>query len=148
MEGVLPQQVTASSRSNPSYQAYQILHWSFVAAPAIAGLDKFLGILTDWDKYLSPALARLSPLGVHGTMMAVGIIELAAALMVALKPRLGAYVVAAWLVGIIANLFLLGAFYDVALRDFGLMLGALALGRLTEVYDHGADRRPAELPPR
>lgn len=118
----------------PAYQAFQILHWGFVAAPVIAGADKFLGLLTDWDAYLSPAFARLSPLSVHGTMMTVGAVEVGAGLIVAIKPRIGAYVVAAWLVGIIFNLFLLGHGYDIALRDFGLFLGALALGRLSARY--------------
>ena len=122
---------------SPTYQAYQILHWGFVAAPVLAGADKFLHLLTNWDQYLAPALARLSPLGTHGTMLVVGVVEVVAGLVVAVKPRLGAYVVAAWLVGIILNLLLLGSFFDVALRDFGLFLGALALGRLSEVYDDG-----------
>jgi hypothetical protein len=127
-----------ATRGDPSYQAYQTLHWGFVAAPAIAGIDKFVGLLTNWDKYLSPAFAKLSPFSVHGTMLIVGVIELVAGLLVALRPRIGAYVVAAWLVGIILNLLLSGAYFDVALRDFGLMLGALALGRLSQVYDRSA----------
>ena len=122
---------------SPAYQAYQILHWGFVAAPVLAGADKFLHLLTNWDQYLAPGLARLSPLGVHGTLLVVGVVEVVAGLVVAIKPRIGAYVVAAWLVGIILNLLLLGSFFDVALRDFGLFLGALALGRLSEVYDGG-----------
>ena len=128
-----------SDLRNPSYQAFQILHWGFVAAPVIAGADKFLGLLANWDDYLSPAFAKLSPLGVHGTMLLVGAIEVAAGLLVALKPRIGAYVVAAWLLGIIVNLLFLGRAYDVALRDFGLALGALALGRLSESYDRGTE---------
>ena len=120
---------------HPARQAYEILHWGFVAAPVIAGADKFVGLLTNWDKYLAPAFSRLTPLSVHATMLVVGVIEIVAGLVVALRPRIGAYVVAAWLVGIIVNLLLLGGFYDVALRDFGLFLGALALGRLSEVYD-------------
>jgi hypothetical protein len=122
---------------NPTFQAYQILHWGFVAAPVIAGADKFLHLLTNWDQYLAPALARLSPFGVHGTMLVVGVIEMVAGLVVALKPRIGAYVVAAWLVGIIIDLLLLGSFFDVALRDFGLFFAAVALGRLSAVYDGG-----------
>jgi hypothetical protein len=122
---------------SPAYQAYQILHWGFVAAPVIAGADKFLHLLTNWDQYLAPTLARMSPLGTHGTMLVVGVVEVVAGLVVAVKPRIGAYVVAAWLVGIILNLLLLGSFFDVALRDFGLFLGALALGRLSQVYDAG-----------
>jgi hypothetical protein len=124
----------ASSHS-PTYQAYQILHWGFVAAPVIAGADKFLQLLTHWDQYLAPALGRISPLGTHGTMLAVGVVEIVAGLVVAVRPRIGAYVVAAWLVGIILDLLLLGSFFDVALRDFGLFLGALALGRLSAAYD-------------
>jgi hypothetical protein len=124
-----------SSLSDPRYQAFQILHWGFVAAPVLAGLDKFLGLLSNWDLYLSPAFAELSPLSAHGTMQLVGAIEVAAGVLVAIKPRIGAYVVAAWLVGIMLNLLLLGHFYDVALRDLGLCLGALALARLSESYD-------------
>lgn len=120
---------------NASHQAYQLLHWGFVAAPVIAGADKFLGLLTHWEKYLAPAFARLSPLGPHGTLLAVGVVEIMAGFVVALRPRIGAYVVALWLVGIILNLLLVGGYYDVALRDFGLCLGALALGRLSETYD-------------
>jgi hypothetical protein len=122
---------------SPPYQAYQILHWGFIAAPVLAGTDKFLHLLTNWDQYLAPALGRLSPLGGHATMLVVGVVEIAAGLVVALRPRIGAYVVAAWLVGIIFDLILLGSFFDVALRDFGLFLSALALGRLSEVYDRG-----------
>jgi hypothetical protein len=118
-----------------AYQAYQILHWGFVAAPAIAGADKFLHLLTNWDRYLSMTFAHLSPLSVYATMRAVGVVEMVAGLIVALRPRIGAYVVAAWLVGIIVNLVLVGGYLDVALRDFGLFLGALALGRLSETYD-------------
>jgi hypothetical protein len=123
---------------NPAYQAYQILHWGFVAAPVIAGADKFMNLLTHWDQYLAPAFARLSPMELHKTMEVVGFVEIVAGLIVALRPRVGAYVVAAWLAGIILDLLLLGSFFDVALRDFGLMLGALALARLSAVYDTNA----------
>lgn len=122
---------------NPTYQAYQVLHWGFVAAPVIAGADKFLHLLTDWDKYLAPAFERLSPLGTHGTMLVVGVIEIVAGLVVALRPRIGAYVVAVWLLGIILDLLVLGSYFDVALRDFGLLLAAVALGRLSMAYDSG-----------
>ena len=135
VHGATSDSVRAAEHRDPSYQAYQTLHWGFVAAPAIAGIDKFARLLTDWDSYLSPTFARLSPLSVHATMLVVGVIELVAGLLVAVRPRIGAYVVAAWLVGIIVNLLLLGTYFDVALRDFGLMLGAVALGRLSQVYD-------------
>jgi hypothetical protein len=137
-ETFAPTESAAADLSHPAYQAYRLLHWGFVAAPVIAGADKFLHLLTNWDAYLAPVIANASPLGRHGTMLAVGVVEIAAALLVAWRPRIGAYVVAAWLAGIIANLFLLGTGYDVALRDFGLFLGALALGRLSEVYDRPA----------
>lgn len=132
----IPQGTVAKPETRtPAYRAYQILHWGFVAAPLLAGLDKFLGLLTSWEKYLAPQFARLSPMSPHGTMHAIGVVEIAAAMVVALKPRVGAYVVAAWLAGIIVNLLLVGGYYDVALRDFGLSLGALALGKLSETYD-------------
>jgi hypothetical protein len=119
----------------PSYQAYQILHWGFVAAPVIAGADKFLGLLARWDGYLAPSIARMIPFEPRTFMMIAGVVEILAGLIVALKPRIGAYVVAIWLAGIIANLFIYGTFLDVALRDFGLFLAALALGRLSVLYD-------------
>jgi len=128
---------TDTEAHSPAHEAYQILHWGFVAAPVIAGVDKFLGLLTHWEKYLADPFARLSPLSAHATMMVIGIVEIVAGLLVALRPRIGAYVVAAWLAGIIVNLFMAGGYGDIALRDFGLFLGALALGRLSKTYDHG-----------
>ncbi len=125
---------SAVASSSPSRQAYQLLHFGFVVAPIIAGVDKFLHLLVNWDIYLAPVIARLSPLGGHGLMMAVGVIEIIAGLLVAFKPRIGAYVVAFWLWGIIANLLLIPGFFDVALRDFGLSLGALALARLSQEF--------------
>jgi hypothetical protein len=121
--------VRAAAHS-PAYQAYQILHWGFTALPLLAGIDKFTHVLTNWDMYLAPFVARVVPVGPQLFMRGVGVIEMIAGLLVAWKPRIGAYVVAAWLGGIIINLILLHDFYDVALRDFGLCLGALALGRL------------------
>lgn len=115
---------------DPGYQAYKILHIGFAILPIIAGLDKFFNILTNWTMYLS------QPFNVFGnaqtTMMVVGVIEIIAGIGVWLKPKWFAYVVALWLLGIIINLLTLGNFYDIALRDFGLMLGALALGRLSQ----------------
>lgn len=122
---------TDSKTRSPAHQAYQILHWGFVAAPVLAGADKFLGLLTNWEKYLAAPFARLSPWNAGTTMSLVGAVEIVAGLVVALKPRIGAYVVAAWLAGIIVDLLLVGGYGDVALRDFGLFLGALALGRLS-----------------
>jgi len=124
----------AELRATPGYQAYQILHVAFVIAPIVAGIDKFLHLLTNWDVYLAPRIAVLSPIGGHALMQAVGPIEIIAGLLVAFRPRIGAYVVAAWLLGIIVNLLLIPGFFDVALRDFGLLLSALALARLSTQY--------------
>jgi uncharacterized membrane protein YphA (DoxX/SURF4 family) len=120
----------AAARSRPAFQAYQILRAGFTAAPILAGLDKFFHLLTNWDQYLAPWISHLSPIGGHGLMLAAGVIEIAAGIMVALKPRLGAPIVSAWLCLIIVNLLTMGAYLDVALRDLGLALGALALWRL------------------
>ena len=115
-------------------QAFGILKFAFTVAPIVAGLDKFLHILTDWDKYL-PAFVN-SMVGGHGhqLMLAVGVIEIVAGIGVALKPRIFAYVVAAWLGLIILNLLMVPGYLDIALRDLGLLLGALALGRLSQAY--------------
>lgn len=132
--GDIPSQEGARPITSPGYQAYQLLHFAFVAAPVIAGLDKFFHLLTNWDMYLAPAIAGLSPVGGHGLMEIVGVVEVIAGILVAFKPRIGAYVVAAWLACIIINLLLIPNFFDIALRDFGLALGALALGRLSRQY--------------
>jgi hypothetical protein len=122
-----------SEVQNPAYQAYQILHAGFTVLPILAGLDKFFQLLVNWDQYLAPFAWTL--LGGHGHtfMLVVGAIEVLAGLLVAFKPRIGAYVVALWLWGIIVNLLLIPGYLDVALRDFGLSLGALALARLSQV---------------
>lgn len=124
-----------ATESSPEYQAYQFLHVAFVLAPILAGLDKFFHFLTNWDMYLAPSIAKLSPMSTHQSMLVVGCIEIIAGLIVAFRPRIGAYVVAIWLLGIIVNLLLLGSYYDIALRDFGLGLGALALARLSVRFD-------------
>jgi hypothetical protein len=123
---------TEATKVGPAYQAYRILQIGFVVAPIVAGLDKFTGLLTDWEQYLAPFIA--DAIGAGTFMAIVGVIEIAAGIGVAIKPRIFAYVVSAWLVGIIINLLLIPGFYDIALRDLGLALGALALGRLSETY--------------
>jgi hypothetical protein len=112
-------------------QAFGLLYAGFVAAPLVAGVDKFTDKLGNWDKYLSDELADKLPVRRHTFMQGVGLIEIGAGLLVAAKPRWGAYVVSAWLGGIIANLWTKPHYRDVALRDFGLALGALALARLS-----------------
>jgi hypothetical protein len=128
---------TALTTSRPAYQAYQILYIGFIAVPFLAGLDKFTHLLTKWDQYLAPVVAGLLPVSGHTFMLFVGIVEMAAAVLVAARSRIGAYVVAAWLFGIIGNLLLVPGYYDVALRDFGLALGALALARLSQEFAGG-----------
>ncbi|HXP14903.1 MAG TPA: hypothetical protein VN907_06340, partial [Actinomycetes bacterium] len=118
-------------------QAFRILHVGFVVAPILAGLDKFFDVLVDWDQYLAPVATDVLPFSAHTIMMVVGVIEIAAGILVALRPRIGGYVVAAWLWAIIVNLLVLGDYFDVALRDFGLSLGALALARLAEAFPAG-----------
>ena len=121
-------------REDPAYQAYLILRTGFVVAPILFGLDKFTNLLTDWTAYLAPAVDRLVPGTATSAMVAVGVIEIVAGLVVAVRPKFGGYLVAAWLAGIIVNLLLLGDRYDVALRDFGLLLAALALARLATAF--------------
>lgn len=125
----------ARATTNPAYQAYRILQSGFTVAPVVAGLDKFFHLLVNWDQYLAPAIARLSPLSAHQLMLAIGVIEIAAGILVAIKPRIGAYVVSAWLLAIVFDLLLVPGYFDIALRDVGLSLGALALGRLSMEFD-------------
>jgi hypothetical protein len=123
-----------STTASPAYQAFRILQVGFIAAPILAGLDKFFHLLVNWDQYLPSVVSRVSPIDGHNLMLIVGVIEIVAGIGVALKPRIFAYVVAAWLALIIANLLLIPGYFDVALRDFGLFLAALALARLSQQF--------------
>src|SRR6185437_23198 len=100
--------------ATPARQAYQILHFAFAAAPIIAGIDKFTHLLVNWDQYLAPWIAGLSPISPHALMQIVGIVEIVAGLIVAFKPRIGAWIVFAWLWGIIVNLISYPGYYDIA----------------------------------
>lgn len=120
---------------DPAFQGYALLRTGFVVAPVLFGLDKFLGWLVDWEPYLAPAVDDLVPGNAHQAMLAVGVIEIVAGLVVAVRPRFGGYLVAAWLGGIVVNLLVLADHYDVALRDFGLLLAALALARLATAFE-------------
>jgi hypothetical protein len=111
-----------------------LLRTVFTVAPILFGLDKFIEVLTDWEGYLAPEINDIVPGTAHQAMLIVGVVEIAAGVLVAVLPRIGGYVVAAWLAGIIINLLLLGNYYDIALRDFGLLVAALALGRLAAAY--------------
>ncbi len=115
-----------------SHEAFRLLQFGFVVAPIVAGLDKFLHLLTDWDKYLAPVVSNTLGIQPHSFMMIVGGIEIVAGLVVAIKPRFGGYLVAAWLFGIIVDLIAAGGYLDIALRDLGLLLGALAMAKLAE----------------
>ena len=117
---------------DPTYQAFLLLRTVFAVAPILFGLDKFTNVMTDWTTYLAPWIDNIVPGDAVAAMRIVGVIEIAAGLLVAVAPRVGAYVVALWLAGIIVNLLTLPGFYDIALRDFGLLVGALALGRLAQ----------------
>ena len=125
---------TGESVSSPGYQAFQILRTGFTVAPIVAGLDKFLHLLVNWDQYLPAFVNVLTGGHGHQLMLAVGVIEIVAGLGVAFKPRIFAYVVSAWLLLIVANLLMIPGYFDVALRDFGLSLAALALARLSQEY--------------
>ncbi len=124
-----------SLRNDYAYQVYTLLRIAFTVAPIAFGIDKFFNGMVDWEKYLAPWINRLMPGTGHSFMLFVGIVEITAGLVVALKPRYGAYLVAAWLGGIVVNLLTYSGYYDIALRDFGLLLGALTLGRLAMKYD-------------
>lgn len=119
---------------DPGYQAFLLLRTVFTIAPIVFGLDKFANVMTDWPQYLAPWIDRILPGTAQQGMYLIGVIEIVAGIVVALAPRIGAWVVAAWLGGIIVNLLTLSGYYDVALRDFGLLVGAVALARLSVQY--------------
>jgi hypothetical protein len=120
---------------DPRYQAYALMRLAFTVPPIALGLDKFFNVMVDWPIYLAPWINDIVPGSGQDFMYFVGATEILAGVSVALKPRYGAYVVAAWLAGIVINLLTHSGYYDIALRDFGLMLAALTLARLASVYD-------------
>jgi uncharacterized membrane protein YphA (DoxX/SURF4 family) len=126
--------------ADPGYQAFAILRTAFTVAPILFGLDKFANLLVDWPTYLAPWIDDIVPGSAQSAMYAVGAIEIVAGIAVAFVPRFGAWLVAAWLGGIIVNLLTIPDYYDIALRDFGLLLAAVALARLAERY-RGARQR-------
>lgn len=129
----------------PAYGAYWILRIGFVLLPLLMGIDKFTNVMVYWPNYLAPWVIGLLPFSAQAAMHVVGVVEIIAGVAVALKPRYAAYVVAIWLAGIIINLVTYPADFDVALRDLGLFVAALALARLAAQYDrpfgHAANRR-------
>jgi hypothetical protein len=124
----------ATTRRDPAYQAFVALRTTFTVAPILFGLDKFANVTVDWPAYLAPWINALVPGTGQQAMYAVGIIEIVAGVVVALAPRFGGWLVAAWLAGIIINLLTLPGFYDIALRDFGLLVAAVALARLAAAH--------------
>ena len=117
-------------RPDHAERAFQLLRTVFTIAPIAFGLDKFANLLTNWENYLAPWINDLVPGTAHTAMLLVGVIEIVAGLAVAFRPTFGGLLVAAWLAGIIVNLVTMGDYYDVALRDFGLLVAALALALL------------------
>ena len=132
---VAPTGLARDNLGDARYQAFWLLRVAFTVAPIAFGLDKFFNVMVDWPTYLAPWINDIAPGSAQDFMYFVGAVEIVAGLIVAFKPRYGAYVVAAWLGGIIVNLLTYSDYYDIALRDFGLMLGALTLARLASVYD-------------
>jgi len=130
-----PRPALEQLRDDPAYQAFTLLRIAFTVAPIAFGVDKFFNVMVNWESYLAPWIRHVSPLSAVHTMHVVGVIEIVAGIAVAIKPRYGAYLVAAWLGGIVVNLLSYSGYYDIALRDFGLMLGALTLARLASKYD-------------
>src|SRR3954463_928904 len=126
--------------ADPTYQAFLLLRTAFTVAPIVFGLDKFANLLTDWPQYLAPWIDRIVPGTAQQAMYLVGVVEVVAGVLVAVAPRIGAWVVAAWLAGIIVNLLTIPGFYDIALRDFGLLVAAVALPRPAVGY--APARRP------
>jgi len=127
--------VTEDRRRDPAYQAFWLLRIGFTVAPILFGLDKFFNVMVDWEKYLASWYNDILPGTATTGMYMIGVVEILAGVLVLLKPRYAAYVVAAWLAGIILDLLTYSGFYDIALRDFGLLLAALTLGRLASKYD-------------
>src|SRR3954452_384034 len=131
----VPFPAAAQLRSDPVAQATLLLRIAFTVAPILFGLDKFANVLTDdWTRYLAPAFNDLIPGNAADAMHIVGVVEIAAGVVVAIAPRFGGLLVAGWLAGIIVNLLVVGGYGDIALRDFGLLLGALTLSRLALAF--------------
>lgn len=131
-----PHLAERSGLHSHTHQAYLLLRTVFIIAPILFGLDKFTNIMVDWTVYLAPLATDIVPVEPNVFMYGVGVVEILAGLLVAWRPRIGSLVVAAWLAGIIINLLILSGFFDVALRDFGLLVGALALNRLATEEGH------------
>src|SRR5262249_52428894 len=124
-----------TTRTRLVRQTYDLLHVGFTIVPIIAGLDKFFHLLGNWDQYLAPQINNVLGGGGHVFMLIVGVVEIIAGIGVAVRPRVFSYIVAIWLLAIIVNLLIGAQYLDVGLRDLGLMVGALSLGMLSQVFD-------------
>jgi uncharacterized membrane protein YphA (DoxX/SURF4 family) len=131
----------APTTANPAYQAYLALRTGFTVLPILMGADKFFNALVNWEQYLAPAIPKTIGVSPELFMRGVGVIEIVAGVLVAIIPRYAAYVVMAWLWLIIVNLAMTGQYWDIALRDFGLSVGAFVLGRLALAVHHWSERR-------
>lgn len=130
--------------TDPGYQAFLLLRTVFTVAPILFGLDKFTNLLVEWPEYLAPWINDIVPGSAQDAMYAVGVIEIVAGIVVGVAPRFGGLLVAAWLAGIIINLLTIPDYYDIALRDFGLLVGAVALSRLAVHYSRAPHRKPQQ----
>jgi hypothetical protein len=117
-------------RIDSARAAYSLLHWAFTALPLVVGVDKFFHRLTNWNGYLAPPLAKLAPISVSLLMRITGVVEITVGVIVALRPAIGAWLVAGWLVAIVFDLCLATGFLDIALRDAVLAVAAVALALL------------------
>lgn len=127
--------VLVRARQDPAFAAFWVLRLGFIALPLLMGLDKFTNLLTDWPGYLAPWVVAVLPISAQAAMYVIGAVEIVAAIGIVLRPRLAAWVVATWLAGIILNLLTVPGFFDVALRDVGLLVAAVSLGLLASRYD-------------
>jgi uncharacterized membrane protein YphA (DoxX/SURF4 family) len=143
--GATPAASRRAALTDPGHQAFLILRIGFTVAPILFGLDKFFNWTVDWPQYLAPWITDITPGSAQDFMYVVGAIEIAAGLVVLVAPRIGGFLVAAWLGGIVINLLTNNPpeYYDIALRDFGLFLAALGLGRLALSFEGSVNRRPA-----
>lgn len=138
--GTAPAASSGRLGADPARLAFWVLRIGFVVLPLLMGVDKFTNLLTDWPGYLAPWIVAVLPVQAQTAMYVIGVVEIVAAIGVALRPRLAAWVVAVWLLGIVLNLLTYPGFFDVALRDVGLLVGAIALGLLSAQYDRPAAR--------
>lgn len=131
--------------ARPSYRAFQLLRVAFAVIPIVAGVDKFFHFLVDWDKYLPPFVEKMTGGHGHQLMLVAGVIEIIAGLGVWFRPRIFAYIVAIWLLLIIVNLLMVSTYFDIALRDFGLAVGAIVLGQLSQEFSKQALERSKKI---